>query len=129
MVTRLNEEELMLYISDNRPEGVENLRLNLNISTINQWIEDGTFAFIKKELQQYHNLKFGCLKHDEGCQYFFITENNNVALTRLAQFFDKLMGGKKVPLYKLSTEQKSLRYESPRWIIPNCGTYNACPLF
>lgn len=129
MVTRLNEKELMLCISDNRPPGVENLRLNLRTSIINQWIEDGTFAFIKKELQQYHNLKFGCLKDKTGCQYFFITENNDATLTRLAQFFDKLLDGEKVPLYKLSTEQKPLQWEIPRYMQPNRGTYNACPLF
>lgn len=129
MVTRLNEEELMLLISDKRPKGVENLRLNLSTSTINQWIEDGIFAFIKKELQQYHNLKFGCLKHETGCQYFFIIENNNVALMRLGQFFDKLISGNKIPLYKLSTKQIPLQHEIPRWEILNRGTYNACPLF
>ncbi len=65
MVKRLNEEQLDIYISkyiDHNGRDKLYFSLSLENRKIQEWTEKGKFAHLKKELQIYQNLEFGCLK-------------------------------------------------------------------
>jgi hypothetical protein len=125
MVTRLTETEMKQYLDETfNPNKERYLMLNIPHEHIQSWIDDGQFAFIKKELTQYYNLKFGCLKNETSCQYLFVV--NPDAIIRLRNFFDSLIVEERQPIYKLSSSKRINNFHRS---VPLTGSYNACPLF
>ena len=99
--------------------------LNLGETRIQEWIDTGKFAHLKKELQIYYNLEFGCLKNDGKCHYIFFAPNKNM-FYRINHLLDSLMDGIKIPLMKCSINSKTSKWDVKT---PIDGQYNACPLF
>lgn len=130
MVKKLNEEQLDRYISkylDHNGRDKLCFSLSLENKKIQEWIENRKFAHLKKELQIYQNLEFGCLKEECGCHYIFFAENEN-SRWRIMNLIDSLIKNFKVPLIKCPTYNKhSLRDNNNSR--PIDGQYNNCPLF
>lgn len=42
------------------------LSLSFSNKNIQKWAKEGKFAHLKKELQIYQNVEFGCLKEEAG---------------------------------------------------------------
>ena len=130
MVKKLNEEQLDRYISkyiDHSGSDKLCFCLSLENRKIQEWIENRKFAHLKKELQIYQNLEFGCLKEENACHYIFFAENTD-SYWRIMNLIDSLIKNFKIPLIKCPTYNKnSLRDNNNSR--PIDGQYNNCPLF
>lgn len=129
MVKRLYENQMKEYIEKYINQGNHSklwISLNLGEGRIRQWINEGKFAHLKKELQIYQNLEFGCLKDNESCHYIFFIKNKK-AYWRINSLLNCLMSGFKVPLIKCSTIEHQSEWNNNT--IPISGQYNVCPLF
>lgn len=130
MIKKLNEEQFDRYIrkyiagNDRRKLCIS---LSLSNKKIQEWIENGKFAHIKKELQIYQNLEFGCMKEEDRCHYIFFAENVS-SYWRIINLLDNLISNLKIPLIKCQTYRKYPKYTNDSGS-PISGQYNVCPLF
>lgn len=130
MVKALNEEELDKYISkylDHKDCSKLCLSLSLSNKNIQKWTKEGKFAHLKKEIQIYQNVEFGCLKEDDRCHYIFFVESLNSHI-RICNLIDNLISNLKTSLIKCSPYKRYPKYPD-KSNSPIGGQYNDCPLF
>ena len=128
MVKKLNEEQLNRYVSkylDHNGRDKLCFSLSLENKKIQEWIENRKFAHLKKELQIYQNLEFGCLKEENACHYIFFAENTD-SYWRILNLIYSLIKGFKVSLIECPTYDKHSLQDNDS---PIGGQYNNCPLF
>ncbi len=128
MVKKLNEEQLNRYISkylDHNGSDKLCFSLSLENKKIQEWTEKGKFAHLKKEIQIYQNLEFGCLKEENACHYIFFAENTD-SYWRILNLMNSLIKGFKVSLTECPTYDE---HSLPDNDSPIGGQYNNCQLF
>ncbi len=90
---------------------------------IEEWIKNGNFAHIKKELQQYQDVHFACLKNKKGCTYLFFFKSGDQHY-KFAKLMEKLIEGEKIRLANI----KSIEATHSSGCLP-AGEVSCCPLF
>jgi len=98
MIKNLNEIELNVRIKQMHSKKIFGLILYLSEITIKKWIDNKNFAYLKKELQIYNNVEFGCYKTEGGCKYYFFSQNKG-ARDRIEKFIAYIVDNNKfVPI-------------------------------
>lgn len=86
-----DKEELIREI---RGKNCAVVRLKLSPDDIDIWKREGRFKFIRDELCILHNLKFGCMKKENGfCHYYFFVHNDWLGM-RILNMIQGVFAGK-----------------------------------
>ncbi len=97
----------------------------LDSEEIEEWKQNGNFAFIKKELINLPKAKFACVQYKDGrCSYHFILNTKKLTgrvLTMIRKIFER---NEHVSLVRCDHI-----YEYGNRMDSTCGLIKACPLF
>lgn len=125
MIKNLNEEELKERVEQFRNSDIFGLSLYLHNDLIQKWIETKRFLTLKKELQVYNNVEFGCYKTISGCQYYFFMKSKD-ARDRIESFIAYVSDNTEyLPITKVSGYRNTYNIGCTQDNLQ----YNACPLF